>query len=101
MLNPVRPPPESPNGRYYNCPPSEREAWSKDDRFKVVEDGKVRGEGDRSLCPEERRASVSNGKLSFARRICKQGLSWSSYDTCSDLVNDKAGVFGREVVCDK
>lgn len=100
MLNPVRPPPESPNGRYFTCPPSERELWSTDDRFKVLEDG-TPGEGDRSKCPSERRTAPVNGKLGFARRICKLATKRTSSSDCSSLVNDVAGVFGRSVTCSR
>jgi len=101
ILNPVRPPPESLNGRNYTCPPSERELWSSDERLKVVEDG-TPGEGEpseRAKCPSERRASPFDGKLFMARRICDVGLKWPSYGTCSDLVNKEAPVFGRRAEC--
>lgn len=97
MLDPVRPPPESPNGRYYQCPPSERELWSTDDRFKVLEDG-TPGKGDRSKCPSARRTAVVNGKLKHAQRTCKLAVKKSGMD-CSDLVNDVAKVFGRTATC--
>merc|ERR1719245_991314 len=102
MLSPVRPEPESPNNRYFTCPPSEREQWTRDDRFKVVESSSVPSLGDRKKCPSERRAPRVLGKLSFARRICKLGLQYASYDSCSDLVNSKArNSQGRLASCTK
>lgn len=104
LLNPVRPEPDSPNGRYWQCSPSERELWSSDNAFKVLEDG-TSALGDRTKCPgggivSERRAAKKVGKLSLARRICKLALRNKKH--CSDLVNEKAGVFGRPlVVCDQ
>eukprot|EP00929_Paragymnodinium_shiwhaense_P052027 TRINITY_DN26096_c0_g1_i1.p1 TRINITY_DN26096_c0_g1~~TRINITY_DN26096_c0_g1_i1.p1 ORF type:complete len:256 (+),score=44.99 TRINITY_DN26096_c0_g1_i1:93-860(+) len=103
IFNDVRPAPESPNGRYWNCPPSERELWTTDKSFKVFEDGSVKGLGDRSLCPEERRASRLNGKLSSTRRIC--GLSVKAQERnygadCTQIVAAAAATSqGRSVTC--
>merc|ERR1740123_1333138 len=73
MLSPVRGEPESPNRRYYTCPPSERELWTEKGRFKVVESSSIPSLGDRTKCPEERRAPKIYGKLPQARRICNIG----------------------------
>lgn len=98
MLNPVRPPPETPNGRFFSCSPSERELWTTDDRFKVVEDG-TPGEGDRTKCPLERRANKFNGKLYMSRKICKPVGVREPGDSCSDFTNKNARIFGRTAVC--
>lgn len=116
MLSPVFGKPESPNNRYYNCPASERAAWSTEKDIKVWEDGfsvdgeliqstkNMTAEGDRSLCKTERRASPVDGKLKHARRICKRGLrskysgkgSFSHLSYCTNLVRNKASVFSRD-----
>jgi len=100
MLSPVRPPPETPNGRYFVCHASERELYTRDDDFKVTMDETIPSEGDWSVCPKERNANKETGKLPQARRMCTTvGLSWQSFSSCGDFVNDKAGVFGRAVTC--
>lgn len=116
MLSPVFGAPESPNGRYYNCPASERAKWSTDLPVKVWDEGysvgyegregyrlesakNMTAEGDRSLCKGERRASPVDGTLTLAKRICKQGLQWRSFDTCTELVREKAAVGDRKPVC--
>merc|ERR1719375_1427989 len=50
-------------------------------------------------CPSDRRAPWYNGNLLNARQICKRGLDHASFGDCSNLVNTKARVTGRQVVC--
>mmetsp|Transcript_20764 Transcript_20764/g.37806 ORF Transcript_20764/g.37806 Transcript_20764/m.37806 type:complete len:312 (+) Transcript_20764:70-1005(+) len=96
-LSPYRPAPERNLGRLVECKPSEREYWTRTDRFKVM------GDDVPEQCPSERRRPLINGKGDFARkRICKYGLAYSSYSDCTALVEDKVpNTQGRKVECTK
>eukprot|EP00403_Amphidinium_massartii_P040252 CAMPEP_0178444738 /NCGR_PEP_ID=MMETSP0689_2-20121128/39715_1 /TAXON_ID=160604 /ORGANISM="Amphidinium massartii, Strain CS-259" /LENGTH=332 /DNA_ID=CAMNT_0020069085 /DNA_START=57 /DNA_END=1056 /DNA_ORIENTATION=- len=97
-LSPYRPAPERNLGRLVECKPSEREYWTRTDRFKVS------GDDVPEQCPSERRRPLINGKGDFARnRICKYGLEYGKYHgDCTALVEDKVpNTQGRKVECTK
>mmetsp|Transcript_55265 Transcript_55265/g.155528 ORF Transcript_55265/g.155528 Transcript_55265/m.155528 type:complete len:192 (+) Transcript_55265:66-641(+) len=99
MLNPAMPPPAQNMGKLWTCDPSERDLWTRDDRFKI---GDVAADLP-AKCPEKRRQPVIIGKLSFSRKICGQAVKHQpgNFKTCTAFVNKKAGSSqGRTITCD-
>ncbi|CAK0902835.1 unnamed protein product [Prorocentrum cordatum] len=92
--------PQTNLGRLKECSPSERDLWTRDDKFTIYMLGKPVPDG----CPSQRRAPYIVGKLSLARRICKQAISKGprSYPSCTDFVNKQAATGSkRQVECTK
>jgi len=92
--------PETNLGRLKECAPSERDLWTRDDKFTIYMLGKPVPDG----CPSKRRAPYIMGKLSLARRIARQAISKKprNYPSCSDFVNKQAATgTKRQVECTK
>ena len=103
LFNLTHPAPEQNMGTLIECKPSEREYWTTVGRFKIG-DANHEPETGGSSCPSPRRCRpYYNGLGDSARRMCctfaRLLPSASTTSACSDLVNDKAGVFGRHVNC--
>jgi len=90
--------PQTNLGRLKECPPSERDLWTRDDKFTIYTLGNPVPDG----CPSQRRAPYIMGKLSLARRIARQAISKKprSYPSCTDFVNKQAATgTKRQVEC--
>jgi len=90
--------PQTNLGNLKECPPSDRDLWTRDDKFTIYTLGKPVPDG----CPSKRRAPYIMGKLSLARRIARQAISKKprSYPSCTDFVNKQAATgTKREVEC--
>jgi len=90
--------PQTNLGRLKECPPSDRDLWTRDDKFTIYQLGKPVPEG----CPSKRRAPYIMGKLSLAKRICRQAISKKprNYPSCTDFVNKQAATgTKRQVEC--
>jgi len=90
--------PQTNLGRLKTCPPSDRDLWTRDDKFTIYQLGKPVPEG----CPSQRRAPYIMGKLTFARRIARLAISRNprNFPSCTDFVNDEAATgTKRQVEC--
>jgi len=90
--------PETNLGRLKECSPSERDLWTRDDKFTIYTTGAPVPDG----CPSKRRAPYIMGKLYLARRICRHAISKEprGYRSCTDFVNSVAATgTKRDVEC--